>query len=112
MSKVKTDFQFSNIKELNDLTSALNKWSDEVNQQLNGKLDFFDNVRVVFSTFTFASMNLEYKIQHSLGRTPIGFIATKMDGAAIIYNGTSQWTSDAIYLKSNAGSVTVTLMVF
>jgi len=57
------------------------------------------------------SANVEFSINHSLGRIPIGFIVINLNAAAIIYSSTTAWTANTIYLKCNGTSVGYSIIV-
>lgn len=56
--------------------------------------------------------NTEFSITHHLGRTPSGFIITKSDKAASVYDSGTTWTTSLIYLKCDTANVALSLSVF
>lgn len=54
----------------------------------------------------------EFSITHHLSRVPIGFIITKSDAAANIYDSGTTWTTTTIYLKCDTANVALSLSVF
>jgi hypothetical protein len=51
-------------------------------------------------------------LKHGLGRVPNGFILTKTDKAANIYDSGTTWTTTRIYLKCDAANAAITLVVY
>ena len=60
---------------------------------------------------TNASADTETSFAHTLGSTPIGYIVIGRDKGAVIYDGSTSWTSTAIYLRSNIVSVAAKLFL-
>lgn len=58
------------------------------------------------------SADTEFSITHHLGRVPAGFILTKSDKAAVLYDSGSAWTTTTIYLKCNVANAALTVSVF
>jgi len=56
--------------------------------------------------------NVEFSITHHLGRVPNGYILTKTNKAASLYDGSSAWTTSTIYLKCSAANAAIELYVF
>lgn len=103
------------IKTIDDLRRFVASALDSILTQLNGKLDFGDNIRTFGPVTVTFSNTLPMKINHGLGRTPIGFFVTYLDRAAIIYvpNQTSfPWTDTQVFLQSNTASAVANIMVF
>ena len=56
--------------------------------------------------------DVEFSANHYLGRVPAGFLVTKTNKAAVVYNSGTAWNTTTIYLKCNAANANVTLRVF
>lgn len=54
----------------------------------------------------------EFSVTHHLGRVPAGFLLTKSDAAASVYDSGTAWTDRLIYLKCNAANVAIQITVF
>jgi len=54
----------------------------------------------------------EFSVSHHLGRVPNGFLVTKIDKAATVYDSGTSWTTTTVYLKCSAANVSVTLRIF
>ena len=78
--------------------------------QNNDKAGNLDAVYCVYTSN--GTANTEDTVAHKLGRTPIGYIVTKQDKSAIVYDGTTSFTSTNLYLKTNAATVALTVLVF
>jgi hypothetical protein len=59
-----------------------------------------------------AVADTEDTVAHNLARTPVGLFVGIPDKSAIIYAGTTAWTSTNIYLRASVLTVTVNLLVF
>lgn len=58
------------------------------------------------------SADTEFSIAHHLGRVPSGFILTKSDAAACVYDSGTTWTTTTAYLKCNAANTAITISLF
>jgi hypothetical protein len=56
--------------------------------------------------------DVEFSGTHHLGRVPEGFLVTKINKAGVVYQGTTAWTTTAVYLKCSVANAAVTLRVF
>lgn len=78
-----------------------------------GNTDQAKNIDVAHvSGVTDPIANTNKEFDHSLGRVPTGYLVAGLDGAGIIYNGSTAWTSTKISLRCNAASVTFRILVF
>lgn len=84
---------------------ALNpQWDEVINNALD-KRQFTDLT-------TPATPDTEYSIEHGFGTVALGFIVVNQDKAAVTYKSTTAWDSNKIYLKTNAASAALRVMVF
>lgn len=60
---------------------------------------------------TNATPDTEDSFAHTIGSIPIGYIVVSRDKAGHIYDGSSSWTSSAIYLRSDVASVTAKIFL-
>lgn len=58
-----------------------------------------------------ASANTQFTITHNLGYVPQRFWVTNINQNATIYQGSTPWTTTAIYLQCSGSSVTCSLFV-
>jgi len=101
--KKKTYSEDPNLDE--DLTSLFSA--------VGGRLRRVGNIEGERISFTSsATVDAENTISHHLGRTPIGYDVEKRDKAGVVYNGTTAWTKDKIYLKVNVASVQITIFIY
>lgn len=56
--------------------------------------------------------NTEDTVSHNLQRTPSGIWVSVPDKNAVIYRGTTAWTSTQVFLKASAATVTVDIFLF
>jgi len=71
------------------------------------------NLQAVYVTFTSNGVaNTEDTVPHVLGFVPKGYIAVKQDKAAILYDGTTAFTTTNLYLRSSVATVVWTVLVF
>lgn len=114
MSRIKTYSNMSNLTELSDFQRFTSNLFDNIIEQVNGKLDFQENIRSsTLQTITFASSSDIKTITHSLGFVPRGTLVIKQTAAASIYapqGDQYEWTRTTIYLQSSA-AVTVSLYI-
>lgn len=69
----------------------------------------------VIPSVSFPVPNQDVIVQHTLGRTPIGHLATKLSGAAAIYlspTANPNPTTQIILRSSAVGAVTTDVLVF
>lgn len=71
-----------------------------------------ENIAGEFQTFTSnIAADTEDAITHGLGSVPIGFIVTKLDKGAVVYDSGTAWTETTIYLKTNTASTAVEIFL-
>lgn len=88
---------------------------DSILTQFNGKLDFGDNIRSFGPVAVEFSNTLPMKINHGLGRTPIGYFVVGLSAAAIVFNpdrASFPWTDTQIFLQSNTASIDAQILIF
>mgnify|MGYP001610293213 CR=1 FL=1 len=56
--------------------------------------------------------NTEDTVAHNLSRVPLGLWVSVPDVSAVIYKGTTIWTSTNVFLRASAATVTVDLLLF
>jgi len=81
----------------------------EIAGKLNGKY---------YVVTTPSTANQEFSVSVSLvdkngtARVPQGYIVVRNGNGGVVYNGTTSWTTTAIYLRCTTASNNVTLLVF
>lgn len=82
----------------------------QLNLLFNKGLDFNDNLRGGFVEFV--TTGGSETIRHNLGFVPIGWIMIYNDALVSLYaEDVESWTTESLFLQSNAASVTVRLFV-
>jgi hypothetical protein len=61
---------------------------------------------------TNATANTQDQITHHLSRVPLGYVVLKNGNGGVLYNGTSAWTTQYIYLRCTTASNSVKILVF
>lgn len=98
--------QFAHIKN----------WADKLQQMLDST--FRKVAEIPFNqseSLTVAdtgNTDTEFSITHHLDRLPNGYIITKSDKAAKVYDSGTTWTTTTIYLKCDVNNVALSLSVF
>lgn len=86
-----------------DLPRYLSQFLDGLKQQINGGLEFNYNLRSsTLLTGNFIKADTDLNIPHNLGRLPQGFIVINATAAMSVYQGQIAWTTQNIFLRSNA----------
>ena len=86
---------------------------------LQGRIRFGDgvtgargeNISGEFRTFTTSTANTEVVVPHTLGAIPVGRIVIGQDKAGSLYNSTTAWNKNNIYVKSDVASVTFNIFL-
>lgn len=83
-------------------TAALNA----IIGQVNGRLDFVDNVRAA-GPYDLTFNGTDYvTVNHNLGRTPVGFILLKIDADETVYvPAAPPWTDTDVFLIASGPCV-------
>lgn len=102
----------SNLKTVEELGRFTQIAFDDIDNVLNGNVEFIENISVKKIDCLFSQANADTVFQHGLGRTPAGFFVVGLDVASIIYNATTANTTDLIYLRSSIANVNAKVMVY
>jgi len=70
-----------------------------------------ENIFGQWKTITTAGADTEVVVPHTCGCIPIGYLVTKINKGAVIYESGTAWTSTNIYIKCSAATATVTLFL-
>lgn len=97
---------------LKSLVDVLLKYTRKLGMAVNGGLKMGENIDCQIKEVVTAAANTEVAVSHTLKRTPTGFMVVNLDKAAIIYASGTAWTATNIYIKSNAATTTVKLLIF
>ncbi len=110
MSRITVTTDMSQCKP-DELSKFLDHFCQNVEQVLNGRLDFQTNFNCKQISITFGVANQSVSIDHGLGRVPVGYIVTRASAATSVYDSTVANTTSAISLMASAPA-TVGLLVF
>jgi hypothetical protein len=109
MAVAETDFE-KNIEK------SFQRLIDQLIQLLNKGLKFEDNFNCDILDFTTPVVrDTEFAVAHTLKRIPVGYLVIRSTGdwPALLYDGTTAWTTTNIYLREPAaGSLTGKILVF
>lgn len=70
----------------------------------------FDAIWVAYTSNAVA--DTEDTVPHNLGRIPKGYIVMTADKAGTVYDGTTVFTADNIFLRADVATLIVNLVVF
>ncbi len=101
----------SKVVELNELARFSTSNFRQIMEAINGNIQFDANISAVIVETAVTSANVEFGLNHNLGRIPIGYILVKSSAVAVLYDGPSANTGTRIFLKANAAS-NISVMVF
>lgn len=97
-----------NVADLEELKRWTAVALEEIQNIVNGKLEFIVNIKSQSIQASFVSANTDLTLSHGLGKTPIGAILIRSSAAMALYDGTVSWNENSICLKSNAvGDATI-----
>ncbi len=94
-----------------ELAKFLDHFCQNVEQVINGRLDFSTNLNCKLISITFSTANLSVPLDHGLGRVPAGYIVTSASAATSVYDSPVANTTSTINLMASAPA-TVGLLVF
>lgn len=103
-----------NIREFDRfLLQILDEWNQNIRAILEKGISLDDNVDMVDIEYTSnATPDTEDTVSHNLGKTPTGFLVYSIDKGGVVYNGTTSWDADNIYLKCTTASTEIKAKVF
>lgn len=77
---------------------------------LNNNITFADNMKAMIVYDVALVSGVEKGISHNLGKIPIGFNVIGLSNSAVVFNGTTEWTTNRIYLIASA-NVTADIII-
>lgn len=108
----------ANLDDLKKVEAFLNDTVRKLRGVLDvGRLGFgdgkdTDNIFGAWITYTAnATPDTEDTIVHNLGLVPIGYLIVSVNNGAVIYKGSTTWTTTSMFLKSTKASTLVTMFV-
>lgn len=87
--------------------------ADVLRKIINGRVDFADNIYCRrLEVVAGGTPNVDFTVQHGLGKIPLGYIANPAS-SAVIYDGADRadWTENTMTLRSSVAGVTIHLIV-
>ena len=94
-----------------DLVDRLLRYTQKLGDIINKGIRAADNWEAQIITVTLTLADTEQAIPHTLKRIPEGYVLVSNDKAAIIYDGTTAWTTTNIYIRSNVAATTVKVIL-
>lgn len=109
MASVKESADLDNLPDLDTVKRYASRILNELKDQVNGQLDFSSNIKSFGpSQVVFNRVNADIAVTHTLRNVPQGFIIINSLQPIRVYQGTTPWTKDKLYLRSDVvGTVTI-----
>lgn len=115
MSRVTQIAQLQSAPSIEELRRFTTMAIAAIIAQVNGRLDFVDNVRASGPLpVSFPIAGVTISVPHSLGRTPVGYIVLTQDVAGNVIlppEGTSNWNPTHIFVQASSNDLNVSLML-
>lgn len=110
MARVLVSDLVQNLKDLEEVKRFLANALTKIIQQLNGSLEFVQNVRASSADVTFNGS--VQKIPHGLGIVPQGYIVISQSASFTVYKATSpEWDSNHIFLNASGNGTAKILVI-
>ena len=85
----------------------------ELSSIINGGLKFTDNFNCKESAVSdTGTANTEFAVAHTLKRIPIGYLVIRNNKAGFVYDSSSAFTAENIYLKHSIANAAITILIF
>lgn len=94
-----------------------NKELTLIKQVVNGLIQFGDlegNNRNMFGEMqqlSFGPAATEVRVRHNLGSVPIGYLVLRNENGGVVFDGTSTWSSQYIYVQSTTANNNVLIFI-
>lgn len=112
MAKLQQAADFNQLKTIEDVTRFVTRFCSEVKDQINGNLQFQENMRCNIIECSFPLANRGYPFSHGLGKIPKGYFIVQTQTATTISDSPAQNTDQVIYLGSSNPVPSVKVLVF
>jgi hypothetical protein len=120
--KIPTQLEYLPSDNLGSFFQRLQKAWNQLCSAVNGQLSFGTtspngtplpgNMKgQMVITGTPVSPNVEFQVIHNLGYVPLGYLVIQRNANCVIYNGTTAWTGQSIFLKCSTASAEIILFV-
>ncbi len=110
MSRITSSTDMTQCKP-EELAKFIDIFCQNVENVVNGRLDFQTNLDCKLISITFSAANVSASVSHGLGRVPVGYIVTSASAATSVYKSTATNTTLVLNLMASAPA-TVGLLVF
>ncbi len=94
-----------------DFKIYVSRFVKEVISTLNNGITIDDNISCKVVSVVFTAASVESRIEHGLGRVPVGYIQIGQSAVLTVFNGATTTTNQNIYLQSSAAG-TVKLLIW
>ncbi len=68
--------------------------------------------KTAFVDVTTDAAGIEFSIEHGLGTIPIGYLVVGQDQPVSLYNATTSWDTNRIYLRSSVSGARLRVLIF
>ena len=102
MSSISTPSDFGNLTTWEELKRWLSAWAVDTTTQINGNIDFTSNIKCKIVDVSFKAANTDTTIRHQLKKIPTGYIVVRSNVAAVVYDGSVEFSTLSLTLKSSA----------
>ncbi len=79
---------------------------------LIGGIESPGNINAKHVQVVSGAANTDFAVVHNLNRIPTGFFIVNKDQQADVWRGLTVWNTNSIFLRSNAATVTMTVLVY
>lgn len=108
MSQIKAPQSVSQSEDLESLKRFTSQTLDAIISEVNGRLNFVDNIQGTIQSFVFSGPGVEVSVDHGLGKVPTGYIVISLSTAMTVYDGSTANSNIKLYLRSSvAGTARV-----
>lgn len=110
MPRITLPTQLQGVAKLEDLRRFTTAALEQIRRIVNGRLAFTENIRAT-GPLTVVLGTSEVAIGHNLGELPTGVLVVRLSANAAVYDGTTAWTADTIYLRASSAVTAVIYVI-
>ncbi len=111
MSQIKAPQSVSQAADFESLKRFVAQTLEAIISEVNGRLNFGDNIQGAFNTFVFPGPGVEVGADHGIGKVPAGYLVVSATGPMSVYDGSTANSDVKIFLRSSAAG-TAKVFVF
>lgn len=112
MARVLISDLLQNLKDIEEVKRFLSIAIQKILQQINGSLEFVQNVKASGPHDVTLVSGSVVKVDHGLGQTPQGYLVISQSAAFTIFKATSpEWDSGSIYLNASGSGTAKVLII-